>query len=112
MACRLAQLSSKGQPITAVLKVMSNAAIYSTEELFKRYSATVMLAVLIGDFGPSHALRLAGELFERFPALFPGFAEELVESGAKAACWSLAALLKELPGSWTLYVQARDIAAA
>ncbi len=82
------------------------------ETLFASYRSAVCMAALVGNFTPSRALRLAGEVFETAPAFFPEFAEALLDQplAPQAACWSLAALLSDVPGAWELWTAARDLA--
>lgn len=89
---------------------MGDAQIISMSELHSRYRGTVMLAVLVGDFKPAQALRLAGEVWDKFPALFPDFAADLLECGARSACWSLAQTVTHTPGAWDVWVEACKIA--
>jgi hypothetical protein len=84
--------------------------ILSTSELHTQYRATALLATLLGDFKPAQALRLAAQVWDKFPALFPDFAADLLECGARSACWSLAESVAHTPGAWDVWVEARRIA--
>ena len=93
--------------------MLNSAAILSPSELFSGIKSALCLATLAGDRRPMAAYTLARDLWEQFPAMFPDFAALLRDEplSPRGACWSLAAELANVPGSWDLYTRARDIAA-
>ena len=88
--------------------------MFTYDALFSRIQSAAWLGVLVGDHRPRLALLLARDVWEQFPAFFPDFAEELAETAAAphAACWNLAALLADVPGSYDLWKRATELAAA
>jgi hypothetical protein len=78
--------------------------IHGMDELFAKFSKRALLMFLIGDSKGLQAWRLAGLLWDQFPADFPGFAAELVEgSSVRSACWALSEILKDRGGGHDLY---------
>ena len=93
-------------------KSMTIEAIYTPTDLHSKYGPAVLLGALVGQFEQVRALRLAVAVYDRFPALFPDFAESLVDNPAspKGACWFLAQGLSEVSGSYDLHSEALSIA--
>ncbi len=90
---------------------MTTPALYSPDALHNAFSQIAALGAVVGDFSGVRALRLARIVYERHPALFPWFAAEIVEAGARSACWSLAQIASDIVGAYDVFTEARKIAA-
>lgn len=88
----------------------NDADIFSMDALHRAFGKVAIVGVLVGDYAGVDALRLARKVFEKQPDLFPDFAREVVEAGARSAAWSLSCLVKDRVGAWEVYEEARDIA--
>lgn len=87
--------------------------MFSTDELFSAIRSKLCIAALVGAKNPIAAYKLACDVFEQFPAMFPTFAKDLAEDilEPRSVCWSLAENLKDVPGGWDLCTRAKYIAA-
>jgi hypothetical protein len=91
---------------------MNRREILSLDALHATYGKVVMLGVLVGDFTGPRVLRLARRVWERHPAFFVDFASALADVGdARQACFDLAYDLRDVPGAWDTFAEARAIAA-
>lgn len=86
-------------------------AVLTMGALHARFQKRALLGVLVGNLEGVRALCLAREVLERFPAVFPEFAAELVEGDTRAACWDLAEIARDLVGAFNVYHEAAAIAA-
>lgn len=98
---------------TMSLATESEFPMFSTDALFAAVSSKLCLAALMRAKNPIASFKLACDLYEQFPAMFPEFAEILAEDilDPRAICWSLSEELKNVPGGWDLYSRAKKIAA-
>lgn len=82
----------------------------TNDAFFAKYHKRAILLALLGDYSGTRLLRVASMVWEQFPALFPDVATTILEcDNARTAGWVIREMVKDVPGAWDIWVEARDI---